>query len=59
MRLLRVFGECVWGFLLCPDCLWSILNVSVMLEKASESVWQMCLECIWNVFGALVLYTLS
>ena len=43
-----MFGQFVWGFLLCPDCLWSILNVSVMLEKASESVWQMCLECVWG-----------
>ena len=31
--------ECVWGFIHCPECLWIILNVSGMLEKASESIW--------------------
>ena len=45
-----MFGECVWnlsgmclefvlGFILSPECLWNILNVSGMLDKASESVW--------------------
>ena len=43
--------ECVWGFILFPECLWIILNVSGMLDKASESVWRMCLECVWNVSG--------
>ena len=32
--------------LLCPECLWIILNVSGMFDKASESVWGMCLECV-------------
>ena len=38
--------ECVWnvsgmclGFILSPECLWIILNVSGVLDKASESVW--------------------
>ena len=48
--------ECVWGFILCPECLWIILDMSGMLDKASESVWRMYLECVWNVF---VPYTLS
>ena len=54
-----MFGECVWNvsgmcpcLILSPECLWIILNVSGMLDKASESVWRMCLECVWNVSGA-------
>ena len=27
------------------------LDVSGILDKASESVWRMCLECVWNVSG--------
>ena len=41
-----MFGECVLnvsgmclGFIHGPECLWIILNVSGMLDEASESVW--------------------
>ena len=36
--VLNVSGMCL-GFILSPEYLWIILNVSGMLDKASESVW--------------------